>query len=330
MSSAPYPDEPHIEQIRTALWRGGEFGRAAILVGAGFSFNADPATVEPRPFLTWNGLTDRLARDLHPGSTVQDGLRLAEEYEAAHGRQRLDQLIVESIPDSHWQPGHIHRLLMSLPWADVFTTNYDTLLERAALQATGRRYDIVRTMQEIPAASRPRLVKLHGSFPSNYPFILTEEDFRSYPRRFAPFVNTVQQSMMENVFCLIGFSGTDPNFLAWSGWVRDNLGPNAPVVYLCGLFSFNDAQRQLLNARNVTIIDLSQRFPAARFPDPADRHRIALEWFLLSLEAARPINPVLWPDSNPPDGTPPSPGVPPPLPRRSEPHRVERLSPPPS
>lgn len=34
----------------------------------------------------------------------------------------------------------------------------------------------------------------------------------------------VQQSMMETVFLLVGFSGDDPNFLHWSGWVRDNLG----------------------------------------------------------------------------------------------------------
>ena len=40
---------------------------------------------------------------------------------------------------------------------------------------------------------------------------------------------------MENTFVLIGFSGDDPNFLQWSGWVRDNLGPSTPPIYLCGL-----------------------------------------------------------------------------------------------
>ncbi len=321
------PDALHIEQIRTALWRGREFGRAAILVGAGFSFNASPAVVSPRPFPTWNDLTGILARELHPSSSYSNALRLAEEYEAAHGRQRLDQLIKESVPDSHWQPGKLHRLLMGLPWADVFTVNYDTLLDRAALLLHNRKYDVVQTMQEIPAASRPRLVKLHGSFPSSYPFILTEEDFRTYPRRFAPFVNLVQQSMMENVFCLVGFSGEDPNFLAWSGWVRDNLGPLAPVIYLCGLLNFNDAQRRLLNARNVTLIDLSPLFPTRDFPDAAERHRLALEWFLLSLENGCPADPVYWPHWTTPPGTPPSPGLPPLLPPRVEPYRAERWSP---
>ena len=70
----------------------------------------------------------------------------------------------------------------------------------------------------------------------NFRLICTEEDYRTYPKKFAPFVNTVQQAMMETVFCLSRvFTGDDPNFLQWSGWVRDNLGVLlAPKIYLAG------------------------------------------------------------------------------------------------
>ena len=93
---------------------------------------------------------------------------------------------------------------------------------------------MVRTTEEIPYAARPRIVKLHGTFPAHEPFIFTEEDYRKFPAQFAPFVNLVQQSMMETSFCLLGFSGDDPNFLHWSGWVRDNLTTGAPKIYLVG------------------------------------------------------------------------------------------------
>ena len=79
-------------------------------------------------------------------------------------------------------------------------------------------------MDQLPLLGQPRIVKLHGSLPATFPLISTEEDYRTYPSKFAPFVNTVRQAMMETVLCLIGFSGDDPNFLHWSGWVRDNLG----------------------------------------------------------------------------------------------------------
>jgi hypothetical protein len=254
---APFKDHSYLETIRNALWSGREFGRAAVMVGSGFSRNADPAKVSARPLPLWGDLTRLLVEKLSPLPRDSDAyrkalakaeetsraLRLADEFEAAFGRQKLEEWLLDSIVDADHEPGQLHQLLLELPWSDVFTTNYDTLLERASRHAVGQRYDIVRTTEEIPAAMRPRITKLHGSFPSNRPFIFTEEDYRTYPRRFAAFVNLVQQSMMENVFCLLGFSGDDPNFLYWTGWVRDHLGTSAPKIYLAGLLNLTDSQR---------------------------------------------------------------------------------------
>ena len=100
---------------------------------------------------------------------------------------------------------------------------------------------------------------------------------------------------MENVACLLGFSGDDPNFLYWTGWVRDHLGKSAPQIYLCGILNLNTAKRNLLHDRNVVPIDLSSLFPPANFPDSVIRHRYATEWFLLSLYEGRPRELLRWP-----------------------------------
>lgn len=176
----------------------------------------------------------------------------------------------------------------------MFTTNYDTLLEKAAQSTYERKYDVVASPADIPAQERPRIVKLHGSFPHQRPFIITEEDFRTYRERFAPFVNLVQQSAQENVLVLLGFSGEDPNFLGWTGWVRDNLGENAPTVYLCGLLDLSSSERQLLDRRKVAPVDLSPLFPATTWPDRDERHQKAAEWFLLNLMSGKPPNPDDW------------------------------------
>ena len=101
-------------------------------------------------------------------------------------------------------------------------------------------------------------MKLHGSFPSP-PFVITEEDYRRYPGDHAPFVNTVRQSLLENTLCLIGFSGDDPNFLQWIGWIRDHVGREAaPKIYLVGVFeSLTEAERKLLDGRGIVAVDLS-------------------------------------------------------------------------
>ena len=65
-----------------------------------------------------------------------------------------------------------------LPWRDVFTTNYDTLLERAADKVSKRRYNVVVNQEDLVNSNdAPRILKLHGSFPSQRPFIITEEDY---------------------------------------------------------------------------------------------------------------------------------------------------------
>lgn len=170
-----FPDYKHVERISEALWRGRAHGQAAVMVGAGFSLNAVPSRVAAGPFPTWQQLSIRLVEALYPrvSSAAQDRasaerrsasisgmLRLAEEFQAAYGRPALDDLILRSVPDDDYEPGPLHRLLLKLPWADVFTTNYDRLLERAAANLPYRRYHVVTCAPEISSAMRPRIVKL--------------------------------------------------------------------------------------------------------------------------------------------------------------------------
>jgi len=233
-------------------------------------------------------------RDRRTKSTAGLGaINLASEYEAAFGRQALDHLVTERIPDTRYLPGGLHKLLLELPWSDVFTTNYDTLLERTIVDE--RFYQLILSAEDLPGSAHPRIVKLHGSFPSHRPFVLTTEDYRTYPRRFAPFVNTVQQSLMENTLLLLGFSGDDPNFHYWTGWVRDELGPNAPRIYICGALNFTDPQKRLLEQRGVMPIDLGRYTGPKSEESGKSKQALALEWLLLSLHNGRPSSPLRWP-----------------------------------
>ena len=210
------------------------------------------------------------------------------------GRTDLRRFLRQSIRDEDFEPGETHLQLLKLPWRDVFTTNWDTLLERTSVRVTEHDYSLVRNVDDIPIANQPRIVKLHGSLAEHIPPILTEEDYRTYPTKFAPFVNTVQQAMMETVFCLIGFSGDDPNFLHWSGWVRDNLGDAAPKIYLAGLLDLSPHRRHMLEDRGVVPIDVARHPKAHEWPEHL-RPRYAVEWVLHTLERGEPYDFVDWP-----------------------------------
>jgi hypothetical protein len=292
LSLEQLPDFPAIQQILGALWGTTVAHGAAVMIGAGFSRNAELASATtPAPPLWWH-FTHEMEKVLYPqGGAPSDPLRLAEEYRAVLGQPALDSLVFNLIRDGEWLPGRLHDRIISLPWSDILTTNWDTLLERCAAADPDRTYDVVRTIADIATTRAPRIVKLHGSMPSHRPFILAEEDYRTYPREFAPFVNLVQQVLLENELCLLGFSGDDPNFLQWSGWIRDQLGTAARRIYLVGVLNLSPGRRKFLEARNVSPVDLA---PLVSHLLTDDKHRAASELFLDYLIKSKPRPPAEW------------------------------------
>ncbi len=277
MSEKLKPDiKIYLDEISERLYS----GHASIMIGTGFSKNAVPNANDSKSFLNWNELADIFFKKLYDRKPDEkdrylNPIKLAEEVQAAFGRPTLDKIILDSLPDLDYSPAKLHKDLVSLPWNNIFTTNYDTLLERAGEKST-QRYDIVINQKDLVYSKNPRIVKLHGSFPSEKPFIITEEDYRTYPDHFALYLNTVQQSLIENTLCLIGFSGDDPNFLHWIGWIRDNLGyEHSPKIYLIGIFDISSSKMKLLERKNITVIDLSDTAPQGK-----DKHRKALEIFI--------------------------------------------------
>ena len=110
-------------------------GHAGAMVGAGFSRHAAPPG-SGSAFPDWSQLGDHFYERLHgrerePDRNCLQVPVLAHEIETAFGRPVLNQMLRDAIPDLQHEPSPLHVKLLDLPCSDVFTTNYDTLLERA-------------------------------------------------------------------------------------------------------------------------------------------------------------------------------------------------------
>lgn len=285
---------PEIVKVREALWRLPN-SRASVMIGSGFSRQAQAIALGSRPFPTWNELAQLMRAELNDDSPPVTNIPgLAQAFQDRFGHAALDAFIIRSVPDEGYVPGENHRRLLALPWADIFTTNYDTLLERAALDTFNRRYEVVLSPADLPQRTMPRIVKLHGSFPGSRPFVITTKEYDDYHRSHAPFVNLARQAAMETVFLLLGFSGDDPNFLAWTQWVQKELGPYAPQIYLCNVLDLTSARRADLQSRRVTPIDLGPLFPKEQLPQSDARRITAMTWLLETLARGKPGRPTEW------------------------------------
>lgn len=101
-----------------------------------------------------------------------------------------------------------------------------------------RCYRIVKSGSELSIKKRKNIIKLHGSLRSRSErgrfyfefdgdhrtqYIIAKEDYENYTKKHEAFTQLMRISLLQESFCLIGFSASDPNFLQWIGWVRDIL-----------------------------------------------------------------------------------------------------------
>ena len=155
---------------------------------------------------------------------------IAEEYEIfKRKRESLDLYIEDQLSkiDSKKTQLETHKALLFLNWCDIITTNWDTLLEEARI---GNEYSIVKEAKELKISNKKRIVKINGSLRDNdeqkelkyefdgcldHLYIITKKDFNNYIQNHEGFSNFMKVKMLENSFCLFGFSGNDYNFRYW-------------------------------------------------------------------------------------------------------------------
>lgn len=148
-----------------------------------------------------------------------------------------------------------HKALLECRWQQIFTTNYDNALEYTSNHFNLGHNVITHDYQLSNQQLNHAIIKIHGSLvdPSKSleeqfefdndrtrRYIISEEDYETYPNRHQAFTYLLRIAMLSGTYCLIGFSGDDPNFLSWLDWVKDILdkhnecreGDNAIKVFL--------------------------------------------------------------------------------------------------
>lgn len=184
-------------------------GNAALFIGAGLS----QAAGHPG----WPQLLEEPSLRAAIPKAVED-LPLAAQYfvqETPGGREALESHILARLSDVKVDPTEGHRLLARLPVDDIWTTNYDCLIEESIPDVTVVANE--NDLRDRQMAGHRRIIKMHGSLSQeNKPSwlaspVITRRDYEQYETLHPRMWSLLRATFLTRSFLFLGFSFTDPN-----------------------------------------------------------------------------------------------------------------------
>lgn len=181
---------------------------ASLFVGAGMSLEAG--------FPGWGALLEEPMKQADIPSMTD--LPLAAQYyvlSTPGGREALESHILKDLSSIPPIPTKGHELIRRLAVGDIWTSNYDCLLERAIPDARviANEDDLAKRS----VASSEHITKMHGSLKNSSPSgwlelpTITRSDYEQYEARHPRIWTALRATYMTRAFLFLGFSFSDPN-----------------------------------------------------------------------------------------------------------------------
>lgn len=183
-------------------------GNAALFVGAGLSLDAG--------LPGWSDLLNPLRSKCDVPDELTD-LPLVAEYITSDvrdgGRDRLEHHILDRIVTANPTPAESHHLIPKLRVKEIWTTNYDELIEQAVPNAAvAIQEEDIRSI----GSAKATIIKMHGSVETaqrrwaKAP-VITRGDYEAYEINRPRTWSLLRATYLSRTFLFLGFSFTDPN-----------------------------------------------------------------------------------------------------------------------
>ena len=120
-----------------------------------------------------------------------------------------------------------------MPLRQVWTTNYDKLIERAFSEIS-RPIDIISGEKDLSTPARPgavRLYKMHGSIDRLDDLVISTDDYELFRKKRGAFLPLLQAHLTSMSVLFIGLSFSDPNIKHVLSLIRESFSDAPPEHY---------------------------------------------------------------------------------------------------
>jgi tetratricopeptide (TPR) repeat protein len=210
-----------------------ETGNVVLFIGSGIGHYMVDASGETMP--DGAELARRLAAKLN--LDIADGSSLGKVAQLAEirvGRGRTVRAISQLFQG--YEPNEDIRWLFSLTWKAIYTTNYDSYIERCyELSSDNIQNPVVMTTNSevrnwLPSHEVP-VIHLHGSLGDvsrQEQILLTQKDYATYRSQREMLFNLFKTEYADTPILYVGYSNEDPYWIEVTTELRAQFAPSVP------------------------------------------------------------------------------------------------------
>lgn len=180
-------------------------GKASIFIGSGLSYNSG--------YPLWKELLKECAEEI--GLTVDkenDLISLAQFYcNSRKDRSTINNIIKDKFDECCGRLTDTQKIIGSLPFTDIWTTNYDHMIEKALVE-NKTKYSVVTndsSYRDISLYSRVVVHKIHGDYSHPNECVITKKDYDKFELTHEIPLAELKGQMVSKSFLFLGYGFGD-------------------------------------------------------------------------------------------------------------------------
>lgn len=169
------------------------------------------------------------------------------------------KFIEENLTQKELFPNEVHKALLSFNPVSFVTTNFDDLLETAAIQYCQSYISIACDNEVVNINGDKYILKLHGDL-KHKNIVFKEEDYLNYSENFKLMETLLKSIFSTNTVVFIGYGLNDYNIKLVLNWAKSLLKDrfNKPIFIYTDSNPLSEAELLYHNSRGLCVIDCTQ------------------------------------------------------------------------